>query len=289
MLGDGRPCAEIARQLELSLSVVSAVALRAGYRSRPGPPKKYDWPEIRRFYEAGHTKRETRERFGFSPGAWDQAVARGDVAPRNRPDPWKHSYKARNTVAELLQGGQSQAQIARSLGLAKGTVAFHVRNLGIAPDRRFARRYDWTEIQSAYDSGLSAKDCCERFGCSKASWSQAVVRGDLISRPRKEPLADLLSVGRVRNRFHLKNRLLAAGLKNRRCERCGLTQWRGRPICLELHHVNGDRLDNRLESLQLLCPNCHSQTENFGIWNAAKRNGHGIDVEGTAPETESGI
>jgi hypothetical protein len=31
-----------------------------------------------------------------------------------------------------------------------------------------------------------------------------------------------------------------------------------------LHHVNADRLDNRVENLQLLCPNCHSQTETFG-------------------------
>jgi predicted HNH restriction endonuclease len=32
---------------------------------------------------------------------------------------------------------------------------------------------------------------------------------------------------------------------------------------MALHHVNGDGRDNRLENLQLLCPNCHSQTENF--------------------------
>ena len=38
---------------------------------------------------------------------------------------------------------------------------------------------------------------------------------------------------------------------------------------MALHHINGDRLDNRLENLELLCPNCHSQTETF-----AGRNGH---------------
>jgi 5-methylcytosine-specific restriction endonuclease McrA len=37
---------------------------------------------------------------------------------------------------------------------------------------------------------------------------------------------------------------------------------------MALHHINGDRLDNRLENLELLCPNCHSQTETF-----AGRNG----------------
>jgi ribosomal protein S27AE len=86
-------------------------------------------------------------------------------------------------------------------------------------------------------------------------------------------------VGRRRNRYHLKNRLLKEGLKNARCERCGLTEWKGGPISLELHHVNGDPRDNRLEVLELLCPNCHAQTENFGIRNAAKRNGFATDEE----------
>ena len=37
----------------------------------------------------------------------------------------------------------------------------------------------------------------------------------------------------------------------------------GRSLSMALHHVNGDGSDNRLENLQMLCPNCHSQTENF--------------------------
>ena len=37
----------------------------------------------------------------------------------------------------------------------------------------------------------------------------------------------------------------------------------GKPISLELHHKNGINNDNRLENLQLLCPNCHSYTDNY--------------------------
>lgn len=40
---------------------------------------------------------------------------------------------------------------------------------------------------------------------------------------------------------------------------------------MALHHVNGDGLDNRLDNLQILCPNCHSQTPNFGVKNRARR------------------
>jgi RNA polymerase subunit RPABC4/transcription elongation factor Spt4 len=53
-------------------------------------------------------------------------------------------------------------------------------------------------------------------------------------------------------------------MKEDRCEVCGLRDWRGRPITLALHQVNGVGDDNRLENLAILCPNCHSQTENFG-------------------------
>ncbi|MBO7435913.1 HNH endonuclease [bacterium] len=47
------------------------------------------------------------------------------------------------------------------------------------------------------------------------------------------------------------------------CEKCGLETWQGQPIPLEIHHINGINTDNRLENLQLLCPNCHALTNNY--------------------------
>lgn len=78
------------------------------------------------------------------------------------------------------------------------------------------------------------------------------------------PLESILEKDSNYNRTKLKERLFKAGLKKRKCECCGITEWQGKPISFELHHLNGIHNDNRLPNLQILCPNCHSQTDNFG-------------------------
>ena len=52
-------------------------------------------------------------------------------------------------------------------------------------------------------------------------------------------------------------------LRGHKCECCNNTIWQGEDIPLEVHHKDGDSLNNVIENLQLLCPNCHAQTENY--------------------------
>lgn len=61
-------------------------------------------------------------------------------------------------------------------------------------------------------------------------------------------------------------------LREHKCESCGLTTWQNQPIPLEAHHIDGDKTNNTLENLQLLCPNCHTLTINYGSKNIKKHN-----------------
>lgn len=70
---------------------------------------------------------------------------------------------------------------------------------------------------------------------------------------------------------NVKELVYRLGLKENKCEICGTTEWLGKPIICELHHINGDSTDNRIENLQILCPNCHSQTDNFRSRNHSSK------------------
>lgn len=61
----------------------------------------------------------------------------------------------------------------------------------------------------------------------------------------------------------LKRDLIEFGYKEHKCEKCGKTEFMGEEIPVELHHMDGDRNNNSLDNLQILCPNCHALTDNF--------------------------
>lgn len=65
-------------------------------------------------------------------------------------------------------------------------------------------------------------------------------------------------------RKDVKSRILKRGILEYKCSICGNAGiYMGKPLILQLDHINGINNDNRLENLRFLCPNCHSQTETF--------------------------
>lgn len=65
----------------------------------------------------------------------------------------------------------------------------------------------------------------------------------------------------------LRKKLIEENIKEERCENCKLEIWMYSKIPLELHHKDGDTFNNNINNLQILCPNCHAQTENYGSKN----------------------
>jgi hypothetical protein len=102
-----------------------------------------------------------------------------------------------------------------------------------------------------------------------------VYKGNKGSKGRKslqrKPAVSYLHKGSRIQTHHLKLKLFRDGIKLAICDHCKQEKWFDHPIPLELHHINGDRHDNRLENLKILCPNCHALTDNHA-GKARKRN-----------------
>ena len=93
-------------------------------------------------------------------------------------------------------------------------------------------------------------------------------KGGTNPNSKKQDLTEVLvKNSSYKNTNSLRNRLIKEGFKPSKCEICGVDEWLGNPISLQLHHIDGDKTNNELNNLQVLCPNCHSQTDNYGSKN----------------------
>jgi len=79
----------------------------------------------------------------------------------------------------------------------------------------------------------------------------------------KRRLEDIMTEHSSFQSYKLIRRMLQEGLREPKCECCGRKTWNGKPIPLSLHHIDGDKTNNTSENIQILCPNCHAQTDNY--------------------------
>jgi transposase-like protein len=156
------------------------------------------------------------------------------------------------------------------------------------------RRYSDEELARAVAQSVSCAEVLRRLGISLAGGSQAYLsrrikatgldtshflgrahrRGQPAERRlTPEQVLRVLVPGSYRIKApQLRRALMAMGVPEL-CEECaGTPEWCGKTLRLIVDHRNGDWLDNRLENLRFLCPNCHAQTATWcRRWSARPR------------------
>lgn len=174
----------------------------------------------------------------------------------------RHDWSA---IQKHYDAGNAAAQCRKRFSIHYGAWAMarrrgKLRLASPADDGR--KRHDWQLVQRYYDEGHSLYECMRAFKFSRGAWHKAVRRSEIRPRPLGLALDTLLVCGKSRR--NIKIRLLRAGILENRCCECGLAEWQGQPLTVQIDHINGVRDDHRLANLRMLCPNCHSQTDTYG-------------------------
>lgn len=128
------------------------------------------------------------------------------------------------------------------------------------------KNFSKEDIQLAINSTKSALAASKLLKVKYDTFKRHALKYDLFVKNQggKGIVKSDKTLDQLKGRSNIKTRLFITGQKQNICESCGINgEWLGKPITLELHHINGVNNDNKIENLQLLCPNCHSQTDNF--------------------------
>lgn len=194
-------------------------------------------------------------------------------------------------LKDAVASSRSISQVLRTLGLRPvggnyATIRHYVEALGLDTrhwSRSPRRPVSPENLRRAVEESDSVAAALNRIGWPVTSASrkrfaalsvaygldlshflgQASHRGKRYPE-RVRPASDYLKANGPRIESHrLKRKLLDEGIFDPQCATCGGTTWQGVPIPLELEHKNGNRTDNRLNNLELLCPNCHALTPTY--------------------------
>lgn len=128
-----------------------------------------------------------------------------------------------------------------------------------------------TDCSSANYVVLKKRLSAEGIEYSHISLGKSSNKGKSFAQANKLPLSSVMIKNSSYSRSCLKRRLLKENLLENKCSECGLKDiWNGKPINMQIDHINGVADDHRLENLRMVCANCHSQTDTYAGKNTEK-------------------
>jgi hypothetical protein len=138
----------------------------------------------------------------------------------------KDILEKKDLILEMIKQNRPKIEIAKKLGCKQHTLNVYLEKMGIC-----------------YTGNIGLK------GIKKCSF-------------RKNAMYYIANDIQISSN-RLKKKLIEDGIKEHKCESCELTKWLDEPIPLELHHIDGNSYNNKLDNLTIICPNCHYMTHNY--------------------------
>ena len=108
---------------------------------------------------------------------------------------------------------------------------------------------------------------CDEYNVSINHFDNKQKSKQYINDNRKKDVYFFLKENHYISSYKLKKLLFESKIKQNKCENCKLSKWLNKDIPLELHHIDGNKYNNKLENLKILCPNCHYFTDTYKIKN----------------------
>lgn len=154
------------------------------------------------------------------------------------------NLERRKQIGELRKQKLTTPEICKILGISKGTVGWYLKSLYNDPE-----------------SGVESK---QRFLSlfEKSTEEIQIIKNNIKNSKRN--LSDIKILNEDYNKLSFER--LGRRIKieqNFKCNKCGISEWLGEKITLELEHIDGNNKNNKRENLEAICPNCHSLTSTW--------------------------